>query len=353
MKVLMISSDSGVHENTPAAKRIEEYRRLVDELHVVVIAGRFNIGAFLRAYRDGKKILRERGASDFLITAQDPSERWIVGWLLGRQFGAPLEVQVHTDIMSPHFVRESIKNRLRLVIARFILPRAACVRVVSRRIEQSLATVFPQFSGTITVLPVFVDTQRLRMVHRVEERGIFRFLAVSRLTREKNIELLLHAFAEVVKTHPETNLVIVGDGPCRKRLEALALKLGLMRGKAVFAGWQKDTARNFQYASCYVLTSNYEGCGMTAVEALAIGVPVIMTDVGIAGDIVRNEETGLVVPVRDMTALVSAMRRMIEDSNLGRVLSQNGKKTVENFPSKKEYLEAYKQMWLACGRQKN
>lgn len=353
MKVLMISSDPGIHEKTQAARRMEEYRRLVDELYTIVIAGRFNISAFFRAYREGKKILRQRGTADFLITVQDPPDRWIVGWLLARRFGVPLEVQVHTDLMSPNLFRESIKNRFRLVIARFIFMRVMCVRVVSRRIEQSLVKKYPRLSGNITVLPVYVDIERLRLAHRVEEQGVFRFLMVSRLTREKNIELALNAFAKVVKVFPETKLVIVGAGPYRRRLEALALKLGLMQGNVVFTGWQEDTTRSFQYASCYMLTSNYEGYGRTVVEALAAGVPVIMTDVGVAGDIVRNEETGLVVPVGDVQSLIAAMRRMVEDSYLRRVLTENSRKAVENFPSKKEYLEAYKRMWHTCAKVKN
>ena len=56
MKVLMISSDPKVLEKTDAAKRVEEYRQLVDELHVVVIAGKFNVSAFFRAYREGSRI---------------------------------------------------------------------------------------------------------------------------------------------------------------------------------------------------------------------------------------------------------------------------------------------------------
>ncbi|TSC79431.1 MAG: lipopolysaccharide biosynthesis protein [Parcubacteria group bacterium Gr01-1014_29] len=352
MKVLMISSDPGIHEETQAARRMEEYRQLVDELYTIVIAGRFNIAAFFRAYREGKRILGERGAADFLITVQDPPDRWVVGWLLAKRFGVPLEVQVHTDLMSPYLLRESIKNRFRLIIAHFIFMRVMCVRVVSRRIERSLAKKYPRLSGNITVLPVYVDIEQLRLVHRIEERGVFRFLMVSRLTREKNIELALKAFAKVVNIFPETKLVIVGEGPYRRRLEALALKLGLMQGKVVFTGWQEDTTRSFQYASCYVLTSNYEGYGRTVVEALAVGVPVIMTDVGVAGDIVRHEETGLVVPVGDVQSLVVAMRHVVEDSYMRRVLTENSRKAVENFPSKKEYLEAYKRMWYTCSSKK-
>ena len=86
MKVLMISSDPKILQDTEAKKRIQEYRTLVDELYTVVIAGTFNVSAFFRAYWEGSRILRLHGSSDFLITAQDPSERWLIGWLLSLRF---------------------------------------------------------------------------------------------------------------------------------------------------------------------------------------------------------------------------------------------------------------------------
>lgn len=352
MKVLMISSDSKVLEDSDAAKRIEEYRQLVDELHVVVIAGRFNVAAFFHAYRKGVRILCAYNAGDFLITAQDPPERWLVGWLLSRRFGIPLEIQIHTDLMSPYLLGESLKNRVRLLIARFILPRATCIRVVSARIQHSIVAYMPNLAEKITVLPVYVDVEKFRTFHRVEEHGAFRFLMVSRLTREKNIELAIHAFAEIHKDFHDTKLIIVGDGPYRRRLEALALKYRLMQGAVVFTGWEENISKRFQNASCYLLTSNYEGYGRTVIEALAMGLPVIMTDVGIAGDIVKNEQSGLIVPVGNKMELVKAMRRFLTDSYMRKTLYENSRTAVNMYPSKKDYLEAYKTMWHTCGAKK-
>jgi glycosyltransferase involved in cell wall biosynthesis len=245
MKILMVSSDPTVLEDTATAERIEEYRRLVDELYVVVIAGKLNVWAFFHAYWDGARILRERGPEGFLITAQDPSERWLVAWLLARAYRVPLEVQIHTDIMSPYLLAESIKNKLRLRIAKFILPRSDCIRVVSRRILKSLTLWNAALTPYSTVLPIYVDVARFRALHRVEEPGAFRFLMVSRLTREKNIALAIHAFAEIAEEFRDAKLIIVGDGPYRKRLEALALAYKLMQGRVVFEGWQEDVSRNY------------------------------------------------------------------------------------------------------------
>lgn len=349
----MISSDPKVLEKTDAAKRVEEYRQLVDELHVVVIAGKFNVSAFFRAYREGSRILRTHGSSDFLITAQDPAERWLVGWFLSKRFHVPLEVQVHTDLRSSYLLKESTKNRIRLFIARFLLPRADCIRVVSMRIQRSLADWFPQIASRITVLPIYVDVEKFLATHHVEEQRVFQFLVVSRLAREKNIALAIDAFSEVYAEFPRANLVIVGDGPERERLLARVSKQHNVKDSIIFAGWKEDIAHYFQYASCYLLTSDYEGYGRTVIEALSFGVPVIMTDVGIAGDVVQNEKSGLVIPVGDKKELVKAMRRILNDSHLRRIVSENGRAAVVAFPSKKTYLEDYKHMWQKCAAKKS
>ena len=349
----MISSDPHVLEHTEAKQRMEDYRRLVDELHIIVIAGRFNIAAFFRAYREGSVVLRHEGSADFLITVQDPSERWLVGGFLAKRFGVPLEVQVHTDLRSPFLLRESFKNRVRLFIAKFILSRASCIRVVSKRARISLSQWIPSIAQKITVLPVYVDVERFQKMHHIEDRGgTFRFLIVSRLTKEKNIALAIDAFAKVYAEFPHINLVIAGDGPERWRLEARVQKNNIGKGVVSFQGWQENIMRLYEYAHCYLLTSNYEGYSRTAVEALSVGVPVIMTDVGIAGELVINEKTGLVVPVGGKSQLVEAMRRVVKDSSIRRVLSENGRAAVQAFPSKETYLQAYKTMWHTCGAKK-
>ena len=174
---------------------------------------------------------------------------------------------------------------------------------------------------------------------------------VSRLTKEKNIPLVIRAFSELAKQHTNVRLTIVGDGPEQKNLEVLVLKLNI-RPLVEFMGVQKNVASFYQLASCYVLTSNYEGYARTVVEALVSGTPVIMTDVGIAGEVVRHEQNGLVVPVGDQQALLEAMTRIVGDKDLRMRLSVEGKKVTSSLVKKDAYLEQYKESWEVCGVRK-
>lgn len=155
MKILMISADQKALESgSEAGKRIEEYRRLVEDLRVLVIARPRNFFAFLRVYRDGARIVKTWRGKEIIITSQDLFERGLIAWFLARRFNVPLELQIHTDLFSPFFWRESLKNKIRVMLARFLLPRATTIRVVSGRIKRSLVKKCAIAEKNITVLPI-------------------------------------------------------------------------------------------------------------------------------------------------------------------------------------------------------
>ena len=150
--------------------------------------------------------------------------------------------------------------------------------------------------------------------------------------------------------YPTTRLLIVGDGSERDTLIRMVHAFGI-KPHVVFKGWKDDLRDDYQFADCYLLTSNYEGYGRTVIEALASGLPVIMTDVGVAGETIQNEVNGLVVPVGDIEQLVSAMERILTDKALRSKFSQAGREFIRTLPSKAEYLYAYKNSWETCGKQ--
>jgi glycosyltransferase involved in cell wall biosynthesis len=310
MKILMISSDPEIlRKGSQAAKRFDEYRGMVEALYPIVIAGSHNMSGFFRAWREGSRILKQTGVANFLITSQDPFERGLVAWLLARRFGVPLELQVHTDMFSPWFWRESIKNKIRVMLARWLLPRATTIRVVSERIKQSLIERLVIQEKHIMVLPISEVTLRNEVTNRND--NVFTFLMVSRLTREKNIPLALRAFRGIVETHPQARLIIVGSGPEEKRLKFFVFKFQIPNSNIKFFGWQDDLEPYWRQADAYLLTSNYEGYGRTVVDALRHRVPVVMTDVGVAGEIVKNGENGFFVPVGDEEMVAEAMKKVM------------------------------------------
>src|SRR3989338_4679738 len=158
MKLLMLSRDPEIfREESEARSRMKEYGAIFDELHIVVAMRRQELGitnheswisknvkiypaVFFSALRIASSIIHN---SKFMIqrdwiTTQDPFELGLVGWRLEKKFGIPLQLQVHTDFLSPYFSRESLKNRGRVTLAKFLLPKADSIRVVSKRIKDSI-----------------------------------------------------------------------------------------------------------------------------------------------------------------------------------------------------------------------
>ena len=117
-------------------------------------------------------------------------------------------------------------------------------------------------------------------------------------------------------------------------------------------GWQNNPEKFYSQADAFLLTSDYEGWGMVAVEAASYGLPIIMTDVGCAGELIENEKSGLVVPVNNQVRLEEAMVRIINDDNLRKKLAEVAISVVKKLPSKEETMALYKQSWEKATKNK-
>ncbi len=133
------------------------------------------------------------------------------------------------------------------------------------------------------------------------------FVAVGRLTRQKNFALLLKAFARIAA--PEDRLLIVGEGPQRKRLARLATKLGIA-GQVELPGHTASVADLLKSSDFFVSSSNYEGMPGAVVEALAAGLPIIATESSSClRHLLGKDELGELVAIRDIHALAEALER--------------------------------------------
>ena len=324
----MISRDPTILvEGSASYGRVKDYAGLVEYLDVVLPG--FECLKFL--------FFRSAPPID-LVTAQDPFETGLLAWVIARARGARLELQVHTDFYSKYYRRESLKNCIRFWIARFLIPRADCVRVVSARLQKKIGGSF--------LLPIWIDLENLRdarkevNLHQKYPQFEFIIFMASRLTREKNIGLALEAVGELAKKNPKIGLVIAGDGPERVHLESEAAKLGFAKN-VIFEDWVTDLASYYKTADLFLLTSNYEGYGRTLVEAAALDCPIVTTDVGVAGDLISGQNS-IIVPVENKQALVKAILDVIEKR-----FSALGAAPI-NLGTKEEYLLKYGNLWQSC-----
>ena len=147
---------------------------------------------------------------------------------------------------------------------------------------------------------------RIRLGVSSEE---FLLVCAARLSEQKGVDLLLRAIAQVLAEGVRCKCVIVGDGPLRKSLLEQALKLGLT-GHVFFEGFQQDVESYLQAADAFVLTSHKEGLPLSVLEAMACGLPCIVTNVGGNAEAITDKVHGLVVPSQSVNQAAKAISFM-------------------------------------------
>lgn len=157
------------------------------------------------------------------------------------------------------------------------------------------------------------------------EPGEVRIGYFGRLSREKGVHVLLRALAELMARAPHVRAVIVGDGPERAELEALAAQLGLS-GRVSFLGFRPEARALMEQVDIVAHLPLYEGFGLVVLEAMAVGRPVVASDAaGGLRDIVAHGTTGLVVPVGDAAAAARALLHLVERPEERRRLGAHGR----------------------------
>ena len=167
---------------------------------------------------------------------------------------------------------------------------------------------------------------------------------VARLDSIKNQKMMIKALKIVHQTYPKTFLIIVGDGPERKNLEALAAGLQISR-YVIFTGFREDAYLFYKIMDIFLLTSFSEGTAMTLLEAMASSLPCIVTDVGGNPEIVKDEETGFIIPSDDEKALAQKICTLFRNRDLRGKMGQGARKRFkENFTVDK-MVQAYQEMY--------
>lgn len=191
--------------------------------------------------------------------------------------------------------------------------------------EQRVVTI-PAGIRTDDIAPL-TDRAALRRELQFDDPGIH-VVSVGRLADQKRVDWLLRAWQQVERVLPEARLHVVGDGPERASLEALARQLGLVRCR--FAGYQPAGHRYLQAADLAVVTSMFESPGLVVLEAMAAGCPVVANAVDGLSESVVPGVTGELAPPAAPGALAEAILRLIKDPQRRRDMSAQGRRLVES-----------------------
>lgn len=366
MKVLSISTDIKIFEDgSSVLERQKEYASRVKELHIVVFTNtgfvekqignlylyptNSKILSFFLGWLTIRKILKKQ--EGFVITTQDPFETGLLGVFIKYFYKLPLQIQIHTDFIDPYF-KNSILNRIRVILANYVIPCADGARVVSSTISDSLTFKYPNLKAKVDVLPIWVDVgsviQRSRDLdtNQIEKDAKIptpTILMYSRFSEEKRLDLALRVFKNISNSIPQARMIMAGDGDLKNKIIEMRNRIGL-KDKVDIQNWLVDPMQIFfKTADIFLLTSDFEGYGMTLVEAAASGCPIVTTRVGLAKtDLFKDGVNSYVCPVGDVKCLSEKLSDLVSNPGKAREFASRMKTDIQKLSiSKEDYVTKY------------
>ncbi|MBI5471417.1 MAG: N-acetyl-alpha-D-glucosaminyl L-malate synthase BshA [Ignavibacteriae bacterium] len=265
---------------------------------------------------------------------------------------------IHAHYAIPHatsafLAREIVNNGLKIVttlhgtditlvglepsflpVVKLSIERSDGVTAVSRFLREKTITNFG-IDKDITVIPNFVDTEKYRRLPIEEEcskfspRGERVLVHVSNFRAVKRVQDVIRIFNEVLKKIP-SRLILVGDGPERSACELLVRELGITK-QVKFLGKQLELVPILSAADLFLMPSQSESFGLSALEAMACEVPVISSSVGGLPELQVHGETGYIAEIGDIDRMARYAIELLTNEPKHRTFAQAARKRATLF----------------------
>ncbi len=336
----------------PDAEETLAYRGTMADQVLRDWSGRLRLGGFLRAARRAAS----RAIADF----------------------SPDVIHVHWWFPGGFSVWPRLRNRIPYVVTShgtdlFLVDRVPVARLIAgpifRNAAQTTVISTPLVAraerlgvprADITVIPMPVDAA---VATELEEPFTLRagrdtLLFVGRLVERKGAAYVIRAVAELSEAGRDVRLVVVGDGPERSALTALAQSLAV-GDRVEFTGALSpaEVRDRYREGGVFVMPAvtdwkgEQEGFGMVLVEAMAFGLPVVATRSGGIPDIVRDDDNGILVPERDVGALTRGIARVLDDPALAARLATSARDDVRHRFAPARIASAFDTVYRRAARQ--
>lgn len=314
---------SCLYEPGPLGKRLGQAGISV---YAHLTAHRWDLRVFLRLAR----LLRREHVDVLYMSDQPLTQFW--GTVCGRLVRVPVLMSM---VQSSDRVGRS---RRRWWINRLAFPFVDRISAVSETHRTYLCQQERIDPGKIEIIPNAVDVGRFartegtaqlrRDLGITEDEPIVGIVATLKI--EKAHEVFLQAAASVLQRVPKTRFLIVGDGPQRPTLEALAKRLGL-EARVHFVGTREDIPAVVGLFDIGVLSSKTEALPLSVLEYMAAGKPVVATRVGSIPELIEEGQSGFVVEPGDWRAIAERIIRLLQDPALANRMGRAGREKVMGY----------------------
>lgn len=273
---------------------------------------------------------------------------WQVPALIARPAGAHARVwhaRRNVEMLAGIFLRHVLRAPLRLVFTsasqrvhtrwtRFLIRRMDKVIATSRKTAAYLEVPNTVVMHGIDTARFCAPADRAEAARAVGlDPGQRHVGCFGRVRRQKGTDLFVEAMIELLPRHPGWSAVVAGRATAQHKafedeLKARVDAAGLGQ-RILFVGEHRDIERWYRALSLYVAPQRWEGFGLTPLEAMASGVPVVAADVGAFSELIEPGGTGAVVPADDLAAMIAAVEPYLADPALAARQGQNGRAHVE------------------------
>lgn len=280
------------------------------------------------------------------IVCQSPLTEGLAGVFLKVLFRKELIIEIHGDWREGPFINKKrlfapILRKMVPYIGRFSLSRADKVRTLTRLVGHEVRDEFPgkkYFAfPTFTDIDIFLEEKKATLQKYICTAAV--------LSPIKNIETLIEAFAKIHSKFSDFKLFIIGSGLTGQKLRVMSYELRVP-DRVVFTGQLSQGELKNIMKDCYAfaLPSLSEGFGRVFIEAMALGKPVIGSNVGGVPEIIRDGENGFLIEPKDASMLAEKLEYLLSNPETAKKMGEAGQKFVrENFSNEK-YIRNYVEM---------
>jgi len=306
----------------------QEFERCGIELIDLKIKRIYDFNAFLKAIKLVKLLAREKVR--IVVTYLESSDFW--GCIVAKLAGVPVIISNRRDLgfnlKSRHVSGyRFINNFFDKIIA---VCEAVKLSIVNREkvSPDKIVTIFNgiEENKDLTFNPAEL---RISLGLDINKKIVTMVANLDPIKRHKDF---LISAAKVLKQYKAVQFLLIGRGKSEyeQRLRGLSEELGI-RDNVLFAGFRRDVAQILSISDISVLTSTSEGCSNTILESMSVGIPVIATNVGGNPEVVKNGETGLLIPAQDTEALANSILRLLQDKKSSEQMGRAGKSRIEEL----------------------
>jgi glycosyltransferase involved in cell wall biosynthesis len=262
-----------------------------------------------------------------IVNVHYPSAEFFYSAICRRLLGIKLVTSIHgADFFPAGKPRENIP-----ICTRFLLSSSDCIIAPSNSFLLDFMNLFPSLRTRGHFIHNGINIAEMNPLPQKEEHkdGNKYLLCIAAQNEKKGIDVLLHAFSKIRADHSSLQLLLVGDGPLRKKHKEMADALGLQNGVRFLGDrGRQEVVKLLHGCELLVLPSRAEPFGIAVIEAMACRKPVVATRVGGIPEIIEDGKSGILVEPDDTDSLTKAITYVLKDETVKAYLAANGYERV-------------------------